>query len=202
MYRAMLQAQRSMRRGFTMAEAMVALSLIAIAGTALLLDTGELMSTTDLQMRQMTANGLAQQMMDEISGMRYMETNTSPTAAYLGPEGGETAGPGRSLFDDIDDYNGFTMQPPADRWGITLGTDDGDGTVRPTTLQMASGYLAQFRVQVTVYYVQSTALNTPLPYGLTTNYRGVQVQVSYNDPQAGWQQLATLTRAFSYVPSN
>ena len=109
--------------------------------------------------------------------------------------------PGRSLFDDIDDYNGLSVQPPADRWGIPLGTDDGDGTIRQSTLQLASGYLAQYRVQVTVYYLQNTALTTPLPYGVTTNYRGAQVQVSYDDPQAGWQQLVTLTRVFSYVPS-
>jgi hypothetical protein len=165
------------------------------------LDTGNLLSTTDMQMRQMTANGLAQQMMDELSGMRYMEVGASPTSAYLGPEAGETGGPGRSLFDDIDDYNGLTVQPPADRWGIPLGTDDGDGTIRQSTFQLASGYLAQYRVQVTVYYVQNTALATPLPYGVTTNYRGAQVQVSYNDPQAGWQQLVTLTRVFSYVPA-
>ena len=184
-----------------MAEAMVAMSLIAIAGTALLLDTGNLLTTTDMQVRQMIANGLAQQMMDELSGMRYMEAGASPTSAYLGPEAGETAGPGRSLFDDIDDYNGLTVQPPADRWGIPLGTDDGDGTIRQSTLQLASGYLAQYRVQVTVYYLQSTALTTPLPYGVTTDYRGAQVQVSYDDPQAGWQQLVTLTRVFSYVPS-
>ena len=141
-------------------------------------------------------------MVDELAGHGGWKPAPSLTLGFTSRSvAGETAGPGRSLFDDIDDYNGLVVQPPADRWGIPLGTDDGDGTIRQSTLQLANGYLAQYRVQVTVYYVQNTALATPLPYGVTTNYRGAQVQVSYNDPHAGLQQLVTLTRVLKGVPS-
>lgn len=183
-----------------MTEAVVAMTIMSIAGAGLLLDVGSLLSATDSQLRQFTANGLALQMMDEIAGMRYMENGASPTGA-LGPEAGEKAGPGRSLFDDIDDYTGLVVQPPADRWGIALGADDGDGSTRDANFQLASTTLARYKLQVSVFYVQPSAPTTPLGAGSTSNYRTVQVQVFYNDPVSGLQQVASLSRVFSYVPS-
>lgn len=190
------------RPGFTIAEAMVAIALVSIAGAALLLDTTSLIDTTDLSMRQTVANSLAQQLMDEISGMRYMEIGASPTAPTLGPDPGETAGPGRSLYDDIDDYNGYTSQPPTDRYGTPLGTENGDGSTRFAGLQLTSAVLNRFQQQVGVFYVQPGALTTPLAQGTTSNYRAVQVSLIYNDPKLGAQTVATLTRVFAYVPSN
>jgi type II secretory pathway pseudopilin PulG len=190
------------RAGFTIAEAMVAIALISVAGSALLLDTTSLIATTDVGMRQAIANGLAQQLMDEIAGMRYMEPGDSPTKPTLGPNSGESGGPGRSQFDDIDDYNGYASQPPVDRYGTPLGTEDGDGTPRYPGLQLNSGALTKFKQQVSVFYVQNTALTTPLKSGSTSYYRAVQVNIVYQDPALGPQTLATLIRVFTYVPSN
>jgi type II secretory pathway pseudopilin PulG len=180
---------------------MMALALLSIASAGLLMGVSSSMQTTDDSIQNLIAQGMAQQLMDELSGMRYMEVGQSPTYATLGPEAGETIGPGRSLFDDIDDYNGVVTQPPTDRWGIPLGQDDGDGTQRDPAFQMANGYFAKWRQQVDVFYVLDTAPTTPLAAGTTSNYRAARVRIFYDDPQAGTQTLADQTRVFSYVPS-
>jgi type II secretory pathway pseudopilin PulG len=195
-----LQRSQSVRRGFTMAEAMIAMSLLSVTGAALLLDTAQLVATTDSNAQQFIADGLAQQMIDEISGMRYMEVGTSPYATTLGPESND-AGVGRSNYDDIDDYNGLVLRPPSDRWNVALGTDNGDGNTRHSAFQLASGALGLYQVSVQVYYVNNTALTMPLPVGTTSSYRNVQVQVTYFDPRLGAQTLATLNRVFTYVPA-
>jgi hypothetical protein len=185
-----------------MAEAMVAMTLMTVAGTALLLDTSSLIDSTDANMREFVATALAQQLMDEVAGKRYMEAGTAPDQWPMGPGADELGGPGRSQFDDLDDYNGVRAQPPVDRWGIPLGNDDGDATTRASVMQLNSGYLTNFEQQVDVFYVADTALTTPLASGVTSNYRAVRVQIVYHDPSGTTQTLASLWRVFSYVPSN
>jgi len=66
---------------------------------------------------QDAANYLALQMIEEIKQQRYNDLN-EPLS--FGIESGEDAGPGRSLFDDVDDYEGWSASPPQDRNGNDL----------------------------------------------------------------------------------
>jgi hypothetical protein len=88
-----------------------------------------------------TGTALGQSLLEEIETKAFDEnTATAPctsataltTAAYLGPDAGETSS---TNFDDVDDYNNFSR--------VT-------GTSR----------LGNFTVSVKVYYVQPTALGT------------------------------------------
>lgn len=192
---------RANRRGFTLAEVMLSMALLSIASAALLMGTSAGVQTTDESIRDMIAKGLAQQLLDEVSGKRYMEAGTTPTQWPMGPGSDEMGGPGRSPFDDIDDYDNFTAQPVKDRWNITMGTDEGDGTARDTAFQMSAGYFNRWHEQVDVDYVASSALSTPLASGSTSYYRRVRVRVFYDDPFAGTLTLADISRVFTYVPA-
>jgi prepilin-type N-terminal cleavage/methylation domain-containing protein len=199
---AIRHANHSRRGGFTLVEALVSLSIVSIAGTALLLNVTSSTQTTDAATRQFMANGMAQQLMDQIAGQYYTDPGTSPTTTTLGPLSSDLVGPGWSAFNSINDFNGLSVTPPTDRWSIPLGTDNGDGNVRHPAMQMIGGYFSRWSLQVSVFYVTDTAPTTPLPAGTTSNYRAVQVQAFYNDPVLGQQQLANLTRVFAYVPGN
>lgn len=188
------------RRGFTLVEASVSLGLVAVAGAALLLSVANSTDETDEALKTTIAQGMAQQLLDEIAGMRYMEAGANPYDTYLGPGAPETAAAARSLYDDIDDYNGVSARPPVDRWGVALGSDNGNGTARHPAFQLAAGYFGRWRQKVDVYYVRDTNLAAPLTGGATTDYRAARVRILFDDPVRGERELANVTRVFSYVP--
>jgi type II secretory pathway pseudopilin PulG len=185
--------------GFTMIEALVSITLAAIAGSALLLGSSAAIQTTNDAMQRTIAYGLAQQLMDEVVGCRYMDLGGSPYASPPGPSASEAATGTRQLFDDIGDFNGYRCQPPKDFYGIALGTDDGQGGQRNAAFQLSNGYLQNWQQQIDVYYVSNTNLTTPLPANQTSDYRLVQVRIVYNDPKAGPTVLATIQRVVTYV---
>lgn len=176
---------------------MVSLSLVAIAGSAALLSLSQSQQTTDSSIRAQQALGMAQQLLDEQSTMLYMAPGDYPTNPSLGCNSAEAALPGRQ-FNDFDDFNGRVNTPACDRWGVTLGTDDGDGTTRDPAAQLAANALSRWRQQVNVYYTTDSAPNTPTGTG-ATYYRLSVVQIQYNDPTLGWTTLASLSRTVSYV---
>jgi hypothetical protein len=131
-----------------------------------------------------------------------MEMGGNPYATTLQSDAGESVGPGRSLFDDIDDYNGYRGQPPSDRWGVALGTDNGQGATRNAGFQARSGYFSRWRQQVDVYYVSNSDSSQALSAGSTSNFRAVRVTILVDDAARGPLQRAQLTRVFAYVPSS
>ena len=64
-----------------------------------------------------TVQYLALQMIEEIKQQRYNDLNVP---LNFGAESGEDAGPGRNLFDDVDDYKDWSASPPQDRNGNEL----------------------------------------------------------------------------------
>lgn len=194
------------RRGFTLIEALVATTIAAIAGTALLEGVYGSIASTKFSQEQTIANGLAQLMMDEIAGKIYCATRNQPYETTLGPSATEQAGVGRSLYNDIDDYNGVRTSPPKDAWNIAIGDDDGRGNTSATnglrhpSLRVSS-FLASWRHEVDVYYVSATNFTTKLSGGQTSDYRCVEVRIYVNDPNGAQRNLSTLKRVFAYVPS-
>lgn len=177
-------------------------AITAVASAAVLLGIANSIDATDANLQQTLAIGMAQQLMDEIAAQRYVEPGGNPYATSLAPDAGETIGPGRSQFDDIDDYNGYRCQPPTDRFGIALGQDDGQGGTRHASFQARSGYLGRWHQQVDVYYVDNADPSKALPANSTSNYRAVRVTILVDDAVRGPLQRAQLTRVFAYVPGS
>ncbi len=158
---------------FTLVEALLAISVAALAGSVLLLGITSSLQTTNEALQQTIANGMAQQLMDEVVGGRYH---------------------------DVDDYDGVRRQPPTDPWGIELGKDDGEGGQRHPDFQAPAGFFDNWRQEIDVYYVGESDLTTALPAGQIRDYRAVVVRIVYVDPERGERVLAELRRVVAYVP--
>jgi type II secretory pathway pseudopilin PulG len=194
--------RRSRRDGFTLVEALVAISLAALAGSALLLGTFSTVQATGDAEDQTIALGMAQQLMDEVVGNPYIASGGNAYAAPIGPLASQRNGASRALFRAIGDFNGYRALPPRDPWGVALGTDDGQGGTRAATFQAATGRFANWRQEVDVYYVKETDLKTALTGSTTSDYRAVEVRINYVDPQTGvTRTLAQLRRVVAYVPA-
>jgi len=186
-------------RGFTLVEALVAITITALAGGTLLLGITASVGTSDDAERRTIAHGLAEQALDEVLGARYMELGCSPYDTYLQPGGSEKATGTRELYDDIDDYNGWTSSPPVDRWGVELGTDDGQGGQRQENFRAPAGAMDRWKREIAVYYVDESDLVNPLSNGQTSDWRAVEARVYHDDPQAGLREMARVRRIVSYV---
>lgn len=187
------------RRGFTLVESMVAMTILGIAGAALLIGTASNSATTRDALERTIAQGMARQLLDEILGMRYCEAGASPTDPSLTAGSPEIAAGARKLFDDIDDYNGVRTSPPTDRWGVTPGVDDGRGGKRNPAFQIRADYFTGWKQWVEVQYVAETNFATPLSSG-TSNYRRIHVWITVDQADGSTRTLADVSRVVAYVP--
>ena len=181
-----MRLQRDSRSGFTLVEAVVSISLAALAGSVLLVGINASVKVTDDGMREMIALGLAQQLMDEAVGKLW---------------GGSTTSPPRTNFDQIDDFANFQSTPPVDAWGVALGKDDGQGGLRHVSFQATSGLLDRWQQQVLVYPVDASNPSVQLGTGVSSECHAVEVRIIYNDPQSGARELARLRRVIAHVAS-
>jgi len=176
------------------------MSITAIAAAALLLGiTGGLQTTSDA-LEQEIARGMAQQLMDEVLGARYMAVGESPYNTHLSRSLYESLGSGRERYNDVDDYNGLRIQPPEDLWGVELGSDDGEGDLRHPAFRGPAGFFDQWRQKIDVYYVSPANPAVRLPAGEVSDYRAIEVRIDRVDPERGSRQLARLRRVVAYVP--
>ena len=111
-----LQARSGRRRAFSMAETLM--SVVLVGG---LLVVSLRMVGASVIWRQSAADVgigelLAQDLMTEILIQRYEEPVDAVT---FGRESGESGGD-RSLYDDVDDYDGWSSTPPELRDGTAL----------------------------------------------------------------------------------
>jgi type II secretory pathway pseudopilin PulG len=185
---------------FTLVEALLAISVAALAGSVLLLGISSSLQMTDEALQQVVADGLAQQLMDEVVGGRYHAVGVGPYQIVFSRSAYELAGSARERYDDVDDYHGLRSQPPTDPWGIELGKDDGQGGVRHPNFQGPAGFFDHWRQEVDVYYVNQSDLTTKLAPGQVSDYRAVVVRIVYVDPDRGDRVLAELRRVVAYVP--
>jgi type II secretory pathway pseudopilin PulG len=187
------------RRAFTLVEALIAISIMALAGSVLLLAAHSSLRTTDEALQRTVAEGLADQLLDEIVTKRYMEAGETPDDPSLGTESNES-GAGRSQFDDTDDYHQFAALPAQGRYGEELGTGDDAGGVRHPNFKVREGYFDNYRQRVRLYYVDPADPSQPLPDGQISYYRCVEVAIDYVDPDGSEQELAVRRRVYAYVP--
>ena len=193
-------SHRTRQAAFTLVEALLALAITTIAGSALLLSLSSSLQATQDARERTIAMGMARQLMHEIAGKRYMAVGVSPYQTNLSASAWELAGAGRERFDDIDDFHLATSQPAADIWGVPLGQDDGAGGYRHPHFQVPSGYFDKWRREAEVYYVSQYNQAERLPGGQTSNYRAVEVRILIVEPDRNPREVAHLREVFSYVP--
>jgi type II secretory pathway pseudopilin PulG len=186
------------RPGFSLVEAMVAITVLALAGSVLLLAVETSLQTTNEAVDRTIADGLAQQLLDEISLQRFMEPGKSCTDP-LGPSGWENSGSGRERFNDTDDYHSYSAQPAEGLWGEPLGTGNGDGNARHSAFQVPTNHFESWRQRVEVYFVSASDPSVRLTSG-TSEYRGIEVTIERMEPDGTVRPLATRKKVIAYVP--
>jgi len=89
-------------RGFTLAEALLAVVVLSVAVGGIMAPISASYQQTRTVKQTTTAISLAQQLLDEILSKPFVDPTDLSTT--LGPEADE---PSRASFDNIDDYNGY-----------------------------------------------------------------------------------------------
>ena len=180
------------RRGVTLIETIIAVSLMTFAAAALLTSlTSSVQVSTD-SLRAAIATGLADQLMDEIASVKFPSASGS----------GSTAGMGRTGFDDLDDYNGYNVSPPQARNGMAIGTEGansaGSSMYRPQQFQPNPRSLSGYRQQVTVEKIADSGTSWSV-VSQSTTLRRVTVTISYTDGLGKTTPVAVQVRVFSNV---
>lgn len=195
------------RRGFSMVESLVAMSLVSIAGAALLTSLSAAVQAGTHAQRVAVARGLADQLMEEIAAVRFPTSSSAATATSA------SAARSREGFDDIDDYAGWRTPPdsgPTSKNGARLG-DEGfgneagglsvDAPNRWPELQADQEFLRRFSREVTVERIEPAVAGGWQVVPGPTDFRRVTVRVSWRDGTKNQIPLVEITRVFSYVPS-
>lgn len=188
---------RRQRRAFSLVEALIAISIMAMAGSVLLLSVDSSLQTTTDAVDRTIADGMAQQLLDEITTKHFTAPGSSPLAAF-GPNSYETSGSGRERYNDTDDFYNFTASPPEGIWGEPLGTGNDFGGPRNSAFQAPQAYLQNWRQRVEVYFVDPTDNRIRLTSG-TSTFRGIEVSIERIEADGTIRPLATRKRVIAYV---
>jgi type II secretory pathway pseudopilin PulG len=188
------------RPAFTLVEALVAVTIAAVAASALLMGIHSSLQTTESAVQQTIAGGMAQQLMDEAVGNLYCQPGSNGYETTLGPSAWEAQGTGRQRYNDIDDYHAQRVKPPKDAWGVVLGKDDGQGGTRHAAFQAPTGCIDNWQQEIDVYYVRDSDPAVRLPNGQTSDYRAVEVRIVDVQPDGARRELVKLRRVVAYVP--
>ena len=192
-------ARTKFRRGFSLVEALVALTITTLAGSVMLLAIESCLTSTSDAVDRLIADGMATQLLDEISVRRFMASGDTPLS-ISGPNATETAGSGRERFNDMDDYKNVSSKPPKGIWGETLGTGNDGGAARNTNFCIPSSQFTNWRRRVDIYFVSATNHSQKLTGSSTSYYRAVEVTVEYVKADGGVIPLAKRRRVYAYLP--
>lgn len=108
-------------RGVSLIETVIAMLILSGAFVAVLNAVSSSRATYLLTSDRAVGLNLAEDLMAEVLQQDYRETGVT----LLGLDGTEVLGPGRSQFDDLDDFDGWASTPPRANDGSTLaGLDD------------------------------------------------------------------------------
>jgi len=120
-----------LRRGFGMTEAVISLTIVSVMLVAALNTVGAAQVSVRKTSGQAQGVLLAQQLMTEIMNQLYED----PNAPVFGIEPTQI-GAGRSGYNDVDDYNGWSASPPQQIDGTALA--DLTGWTRSVAVAYAS----------------------------------------------------------------
>lgn len=102
--------------GFSLIETVIALLILSTSFVSVLTAVSSSRATYAVAGDRALGNSLAQDLMAEILSQGYIEDGST----LLGIDGAEALGPGRSQYDDIDDYDGWSASPPAANDGTAI----------------------------------------------------------------------------------
>ena len=197
---------RRPRRGFTFVESVIAMTVIAIAGAALLTAVASAVTSCNDSVFQAVGRGLAQQLMDEIAASKFPSSTTAASTTTT-----------RAYFTTIDDYSGYTESPPHAKGGDVLGTEQSSATIsyssmmlitpgsssstsRPAALQVPTDFMNRFTRTVLVERVQPSTSGVWTVSTQSSLYRRVTVTVSYAVTADQTRPVAKVSRIFASVP--
>jgi type II secretory pathway pseudopilin PulG len=186
------------RRGFSLVEALVALSITALAGSVLLLSVDSSLATTMEALQRTIADGLAQQVMDEMLTKQYMEDGGDPLGGLLDATAWELLGLGTERFNDVDDYAGYLRHPTEGIWGEAPGTGDDQGNLRLDNFRLRADYFQNWQQRVLVYFVNPN--DHTVQSGSPTAYRALEVHIELVGANGAVRPLASRKRVIAYVP--
>lgn len=185
-------SRASKRRGFSMIEALLSVTIATIAGAAMLTSVGAAVGAADQLKNANIARGLAEQLLDEIAGVRFPAASSPALFGAID----------RLSFDDIDDYSGLNDTPPSTRDNQPIGSEvsPSDGSVsRPTQTSVDADYMRRFARVVSVERVEPNVSGSWNVVSTHTDYRRVRVDVQYTDFSNTAVSLVSVTRIFSNV---
>ncbi len=108
------------RPALTLIEVVAATMIVGLMAVAALNALGAATRSAESTGNRAVALGLADELMAEILARHYRDPDETPV---FGPEGGESGGP-RGAFDDVDDYHGWSEQPPQENDGTAVAKRD------------------------------------------------------------------------------
>ncbi len=181
------------RSGFSMVEALLGVTIATIAGAAMLTSVGAAVSATQELKNANVARALADQLMDEIAGVRFPAPGLQLALSAMD----------RSPFEEIDDYSGLIDMPPRTRAGQLIGSEslqtDNGSIDRPAQTAVDAEYMQRFGRSVSVERVEPDAYGSWTVLSAHTDHRRVTVNVWYADYNNNMVPLARVTRVFSNV---
>lgn len=101
----MTSRPRPARPALSLVEVVICVAITGGLLAASLSGVGALARARAVADERDTAGLLAGEMIAELTARAYEDPDSA--SRVFGPEAGETAGPGRTLFDDVDDYHGL-----------------------------------------------------------------------------------------------
>lgn len=117
------------RRGLSLMEVSISTLLMGFLLTASMKSMTQISSSSQIAQDRIKAQTLAEGLMAEILQQSYKDPNQTPA---FGLETGESASPGRTGFDDVDDYTFLSESSPKNRSGTTIANLS--GWTRTTTI--------------------------------------------------------------------
>jgi type II secretory pathway pseudopilin PulG len=105
-------------RGLTLVEAVVSIVIVSVMLVAALSTVAAARTTQGRTADRARAQLLAQALMAEILQHSYNDPDVP--SGTLGPEAGEAATGNRSLFNDVDDWHGWSACPPQNKDGTEI----------------------------------------------------------------------------------
>lgn len=192
------------RFGFSLMEAVVAMSIVAFASSVLLLGVEATLESVEEQQEITIADGIARQMLDEIQGQSWVDPalRDHPYQTSLSASPDELLGPGRSQFDDTDDYNDYTATPPVHIDGKALAATDSTGDTLPEAFRPRSDFLTNWRLTVEVAYLNESNHSVQVADYTPTSYRVLICHVYRRNRDNAWREVVVRERVISYIPAH
>ncbi|HUT92708.1 MAG TPA: prepilin-type N-terminal cleavage/methylation domain-containing protein [Thermoguttaceae bacterium] len=166
---------RRRRRGFSLAEVVISVLLVGLVLIGALELLGASLRTRIRLARRSQGSALARDLMSEILQARYEEPDGSPT---FGTEAGETVPGDRSVWDDVDDYDGWSSAP-----------ESKDGSALPNCTSWTR--------QVNVRYVNPSNPSGPGTTAAMDDEGLKRVVVTVTDPQGNQTTRVALRSKYS-----